>query len=51
MLRAPKLDVSKLLELHAGAEAAAATHTDTITATASITAGADTGKPIERTEA
>jgi len=51
MLRAPKLDVSKLLELHGGAEAAAATHTDTITATASITAGADTGKPIERTEA
>jgi len=46
MLKAPKLDISKLLELHGGAEAAAATHTDTITATTTT----DTGKPLERTE-
>ena len=42
MLRAPKLDVGRLLELHGGAEAAAAS--------APVTAGADTGKPVERTE-
>jgi len=42
MLRAPKLDVGRLLELHGGAEAAGAS--------AQITAGADTGKAVERTE-
>jgi len=50
MLRAPKLDVGKLLELHGGAEAAASTHTDSIT-TAPTTTTTDTGKPVERTEA
>jgi len=41
MLRAPKLDVGRLLELHGGAEAAAST---------TVTSGVDTGKPVERTE-
>jgi len=56
MLKAPKLDVGRLLELHGGIEAAAATHTGTITSLAGGTANtsnaaAETGKPLERTEA
>jgi len=59
MLKAPKLDIGRLLELHGGIEAAAATHTDTITslagggtaAAATSTAATETGKPLERTEA
>jgi len=42
MLRAPKLDVGRLLELHGGAEAAAAS--------APVTAGTAEGKVVERTE-
>jgi len=42
MLRAPKLDVQRLLELHGGAEAAGAS--------SGVTAGVDAGKPVERTE-
>jgi len=42
MLRAPKLDVGRLLELHGGADAAGAS--------ATVTAGADAGKAVERTE-
>jgi len=43
MLRAPKTDIAKLLELHGGAEAAAAS--------AKIPAGTEeTGKSVERTE-
>jgi len=59
MLKAPKLDVGRLLELHGGAEAAAATHTDTIITasttntinTTTATNTAETGKPVERSEA
>jgi len=41
MMRAPKLDVGRLLELHGGADAAAATSTGS---------AVDTGKPVERVE-
>jgi len=41
MMRAPKLDVGRLLELHGGADAAAATSSGPAT---------DTGKPVERVE-
>jgi len=44
-LRAPKLDVNKLLEIHGGAEAAAAT-----AAPVAATASVDTGKPVDRPE-
>jgi len=58
MLKAPKLDIGRLLELHGGIEAASATHTDTITSLAltgggaatTSSATAETGKPLERTE-
>jgi len=44
-LRAPKLDVNKLIEIHGGAEAAAAT-----AAPVAAVATADTGKAVERPE-
>jgi len=45
MLRAPKLDLAKLLELHGGAEAAAISHNP-----APVAASAEEGKAVERTE-
>jgi len=55
-LKSPKIDVNKLIEMHGGPEAAAAT-TAPVAATASATttaaaapAAADTGKPVERPE-
>jgi small subunit ribosomal protein S3Ae len=45
MLRAPKTDIGKLLELHGGADAAASS-----SATTGAVAAAEAGKPVERTE-